>query len=603
MKTETNDITSRFWLAALFIALISAFLTWWWFDLQVRRFSHFSELAHENQTKILPVEPARGLIFDRNGTLLAGNNTVYSLKVGSDFAQQILGKIDSLTAVTAVDDDAIQQLRDAVNSNVYKGEIILTEKMREEDITRFLGWQFLFPEIVLNANLARYYPYQDSGGHVLGYVGRINQGDKEKLKNNNLSAYYRGATFIGKTGVELANEILLRGRLGFQEAQIDAHGRVLFSRLIEPPTPGRHIYLTLDWELQQLSEFLLQGERGAIVMMDVNDGALLVLASSPRFNINNFIFGISHWQWDKLNTSEEKPLIHRAIYGQYAPGSTIKPFLALAALKNGWRDLSYTYLSRGFFQLSPKHVFHDWKAGGHGKVDIRKSITRSVNTFYYQLGHDIGIDSIHSGLSVFGFGDKTNIDLDNEKGGVLPSAAWKQETIGEPWYPGDTIAASVGQGYLQVTPLQITRAMAIIANGGRAVKPYLRRDDTDVAPPWQVEFKSEHLKAIAGAMAKVTKPGGTAPRIGSGADYGVAGKTGTAQVSRLRRDEAGRRIKNEDLPKHLRDHAWFVGYAPANSPQVAFAVIIENGGSGGRVTGPVVRELLDSYMQRYQVRI
>jgi len=584
VKTEQGGASARLWLAAALVTGIAALLVWWWFGLQVRQFSHFSELAHENQTKILPVDPPRGLIFDRQGKLLAGNSTAYSLKVGSDYAEQILGKIDSLREIVPIGDEVFQNLRDAVKSGVYKGDIILAAKMRE-------------------ANLARYYPYQDSGGHVLGFVGRINQKDKEKLERENQSAGYRGAAFIGKTGVELLNEKLLRGDLGFQEAQIDAHGRVLFSRLIQPPKPGRNIYLTLDWDLQQRAEQLLQGERGAVVMLDVNDGALLALASSPRFNINNFIFGISQRQWDRLNTSEDKPLIHRAIYGQYAPGSTIKPFLALAALENGWRDLSYQYMSRGSFQLSPRHVFHDWKAGGHGKVDIKKSIIRSVNTFYYQLGHDVGIDSLHDGLSVFGFGEKTRVDLDNEKGGVLPSPAWKRESVGEPWYPGDTIAASVGQGYLQVTPLQIARAMAMIANGGRYINPYLYEDNLEETSSRHVEFKRKHLSTISDALAKVTQPGGTAPRIGRGAHYGVAGKTGTAQVSRLQRDEAGRRIKNEDLPKNLRDHAWFVGYAPADSPQVAFAVIVENGGSGGRTAGPIVRQLLDAYMQRYQVRI
>ena len=433
------------------------------------------------------------------------------------------------------------------------------------------------------------------GGHVLGFVGRINARDVERLKKDGKHDGYNGARFIGKTGVELINEPRLRGVLGSQEAQVDAHGRILKSRAIRQPVSGEDIYLTLDWELQMLAESLLAGESGAAVMLDIHSGELLVLASSPRFDINKFVLGISQGDWDLLNQSDGKPLIHRAIYGQYAPGSTIKPFIALSSLERGWRDLSYTYHSDGFFELTPNHIFHDWKKGGHGTVDVGKSIVRSVNSYYYQLGHDVGIDALHEALSVFGFGRETGVDLDNEKPGVMPSRKWKEDKLGDPWYPGDTVAASVGQGYVQVTPLQIARAMAMLANGGRRVQPYLVRRPRGEAPA--VTFGETHLSTVQAALAAVTRPGGTASRMGRGAAFGIAGKTGTAQVSRLRLDADGERIKNEDLPKHLRDHAWFVGYAPVRAPKVAVAVIVENSGSGGRIAGPVVRELLDAFME------
>ena len=587
---EGEAPTTRLWLAAALAAALAASLALRWQHLQVREFSRFAELARENQIKVLPVEPLRGLIYDRNGRQLASNRTSFSLRVGSDYAADVLGKMDSLQEVIAIPPAAVERLQKAVASKVYQGEIILMDRLSEEQITRFLSWQFLFPEVVLEAQHVRHYPHQDGAGHVLGYVGRINRRDLDNLKKAGNEKAYRGAKFIGKTGVELINEKRLRGAIGFQEAFVDAHGRILESRILTPPTPGKDIYLTLDWELQQLAERLLAGERGAAVAMDTRSGALLALASNPRFDINKFVFGISQTDWDALNTSEEKPLIHRAIYGQYAPGSTIKPFLALAALARGWRDADYTYLSRGFFQLTPKHVFHDWKDGGHGRVNIADSIIRSVNTFYYELGNDIGIEEMRNGLAPFGFGKKSGIDLDNEKGGILPHAGWKRERFNEAWFPGDTVAAAVGQGYMQATPLQMARAMATIANNGRPVLPHLL---AAAAPAAVASYEPEHLRIVKDALAKVTQPGGTAASVGRGADYGIAGKTGTAQVSRLRRDEEGARIKNEDLPKRLRDHAWFVGYAPANNPQVAVAVIVENGGSGGRAAGPIARQIFD----------
>ncbi|MGU9950883.1 MAG: penicillin-binding protein 2 [Gammaproteobacteria bacterium WSBS_2016_MAG_OTU1] len=578
-----------FGLAALIMACL---LAWRWHNLQVSRFSHYSQLAHDNQLSILPVEPPRGQIFDRNGAALAINETVYSLKVGSDFAGDVLGKIDALRRAIRISDDAVKKLDDSRRSQVYKGVITLREKLTEEEVVNFLSWQFLFPEIVLESELARYYPLGDSAGHVIGHVGRVSEKDRLKIKAASRESLYQGAKFIGKTGVELIYEQTLRGELGAQEAQVDAHGRILGRAVRRQPTPGRDIYLTLDMRLQSLAESLLVGESGAAVVMDVNTGELLALASSPRFDINKFVFGISVADWKVLNTSSQKPLIHRAIYGQYAPGSTIKPFLALTALQHGWRDKDYRYHSKGFFQLG-NHRYHDWKKGGHGVVDISRSIIRSVNTFYYTLGNEIGIDKLHEGLLPFGFGLLSGVDLDNEKNGILPSTEWKERVRGEKWIGGETVSASVGQGYLQATPLQMAVAMCMIANGGRQLRPYIYQQDGNAT---NHVFDKEFLDLIQDALAKVTVPGGTAPGVGRDALYGIAGKTGTAQVVKLKLDATGERIKNEDLPKKYRDHAWFVGYAPVESPQVAVAVIVENGGSGGRIAGPISRQLLDQYL-------
>ena len=585
----------RLWLFFLLTAAVVVLLTWRWHNLQVDRFDYYSQLAHENRIKILPVEPPRGVIFDRNGEALAVNETAYSLHVGSDFAGAVLDKLDVLQAAAAIPDSAVKKLVKARDSGVYHGVITLREKLSEKEVANFLSRQFLLDEIVLEAELTRRYPLGDSAGHVIGYVGRINDDDFEKIKSTGRENIYRGAKFIGKTGAELIYETALRGVLGTQEAQVDAHGRIYRRTIRRRPRKGGDMHLTIDTRLQQRAESLLLDEAGAVVLMDVHSGELLALASSPRFDVNHFVFGISTSRWRTLNEMEQKPLVHRAIGGQYSPGSTIKPFLALAALNNGWREEDYVYQSRGFFQLGT-HRFHDWKAGGHGNVGISRSIIRSVNTFYYQLGHDIGINALRDGLAPFGFGVASGIDLDNEKSGVLPTPEWKKKTFKQQWLPGETISTSVGQGYFQATPLQMAAAMSMIANGGRRVRPHIHRGRGELKT---FTFGDEHLQLVQRALAAVTVPGGTAPRVGRGADYAIAGKTGTAQVAKLQLDASGNRIKNKDLPKKLRDHAWFVGYAPAEAPRVAVAVIVENGGGGGRVAGPIARHILDEYVLRY----
>ena len=592
---EWQSVKSRVWIFILFMLMAGGLLVWRWHSLQIERFHYYSQRAEENQLSILPVEPPRGLIYDRDGELLAFNESGYSLQVGSDFAAQVLGKIDVLKKIINIPDHIINNLKKVRKSKVYAGVITLRKRLSEEEAARFLSWQFLFPEIVLETALVRRYPLGDSTSHVIGYVGRLTEDDLTKLRKQKKEQLYRGGKFIGKSGVESVYEDLLRGRLGIQEAQIDAHGRIFGQTIREEPVAGNDVYLTLDIGLQQLAESLLNTESGSVVMMDIHSGELLILASAPRFDVNNFVFGITETKWQRLNTSKQKPLIHRSVYGQYAPGSTIKPFLALAALKNGWRDENYTYFSRGVFTLGG-HLFHDWKEGGHGKVDITRSIVRSVNSFYYELGNEIGIDGIHTALGIFGFGEKSGIDLDNEKAGVLPNAQWKRKQYDQPWYPGETISASVGQGYVQVTPLQMAVAMAMIANGGRRLQPYIYRNSPTVS---EVSFSDDNLQIVRQALSQVTKPGGTAPAVGRDAVYGIAGKTGTAQVSRLQRNAEGGRIKNDQLPKELRDHAWFVGYAPAQSPRIAVAVIVENSGSGGRIAGPIARQVMDNYMQKY----
>ena len=423
-----------------------------WNYLQIEQFDHYAQLSKDNRLTLQPVGPERGLIYDRDGVLLADNSPSYSMFVGSDYAADVLDKLDVLMQVVDLSPAVVERLRKVAGRSTYSGEVQLKGLMTEEEVSRFVAWQFYFPEVVVRAGFSREYPLADLAAHVIGHVGRISEKDKERLRARNKEKDYSGSLFIGKSGVEDRQESLLHGLFGVKQAEIDAHGRVLRSIDRVLPRRGNDVYLTIRHGLQRLGEEQLGEESGAIVMLDVWTGEVLALVSSPRFDLNLFVHGIDTENWRRLNEMEQRPLIHRAIYGQYAPGSTIKPFLALAALERGWRAPDYVYRSVGHFQLTPTIRFHDWKAGGHGDVGFTKSIVRSVNSFYYQLAHDVGVDGMAEGLRDFGFGERTGVDLPGEKGGVVPTEQWKRKSFDEPWYPGDTIPVGVGQGYLHVTP-------------------------------------------------------------------------------------------------------------------------------------------------------
>ena len=601
---ERISFRRRLIISLIIVLLCSTGLALRWAFLQVYRFEHFAELSLENRITVLPIAPVRGLIYDRHGQILAENAPRYSLVIGSDYAKDVLEKIDDLQAIIDLPPDSIERLEKAAKQSTYSGEVMLRDFLEDVEVATFVAWQYRFPEVVLKTDFARRYPLFDSAAHVIGNVGRISDKDVQRLKKKGRYELYRGSDYVGKTGMEVAHENVLQGLPGIRDAEIDAHGRILNSIRRREPREGKGLYLTIDYELQQYAEELLRDRKGSIVALDVHTGEVLALASSPRFDINQFVSGLTSEEWKELNTSSAKPLVHRAIGGQYAPGSTLKPFLALAALENEWRDSDYSFFSRGYFELGGRHRFHDWKAGGHGEVDFVKSIVRSVNTFYYSLAHEVGIEGIHDALAVFGFGAKTGIDISGEQTGVLPNNRWKSEVLGEPWYPGDTISIGVGQGYLQVTPLQMACAIAMIANGGRRVSPKLTfgvqnlpsSSDADHSGNEGTPIFSEHnLSIVQKALEQVTLPGGTAYSVGKNSLYPIAGKTGTAQVSSLKYED-GSRVKNEDLPEHLRDHAWFVGYGPAQWPQIAVVALVENGGSGGRVAGPLVRLTMDKYL-------
>jgi penicillin-binding protein 2 len=426
----------------------------------------------------------------------------------------------------------------------------------------------------------------------------------KRIEAQGQTTNYKGTDHIGKLGIEGSYEEELHGTTGSEQVEIDAGGRAIRSLAKTEPVAGNNLRLTLDIKLQKVAEEIFGEFRGALVAMDPNNGEILAFVSKPGFDPNLFVDGIDPVNWDLLNNSEDKPLNNRALRGQYPPGSTIKPFMALAALENGKRTPEYSIVDPGFWMLpGVSRPFRDWKKGGHGVVNLHKSVVVSCDTYYYGLGNDLGIDKINAFMTPFGFGSKNGIDIDGELAGIMPSQEWKQRRFKQKWYAGDTISVSIGQGYWLATPLQLATATAILANGGTQVTPHLLKEIVDAKtgekraykppPQAQMTFKPENLQLVRQAMVDVMKPGGTAALAGAGASYLIAGKTGTAQVIGMKQ---GEKYDARKIDERHRDHALFVAYAPADNPKIALALLVENGGGGGGTASPMAREIFDYYL-------
>ncbi|MGH8743376.1 MAG: penicillin-binding protein 2, partial [Burkholderiales bacterium] len=426
----------------------------------------------------------------------------------------------------------------------------------------------------------------------------------EWLEDQGLLPNYRGSDYIGKTGIEQSYETELHGRAGFEQVEIDANGRAVRTLDRTPPISGNNLLLSLDARLQEFAEKAFGSYRGALVAIEPSSGGVLAFVSKPGFDPNLFVDGIDPQNWEALNNSPDKPLTNRAMHGQYPPGSTFKPFMALAGLELNKRSPQYTIFDPGYFMLpGSTHRYRDWKAGGHGNVDLHKSLVVSCDTYYYGLANELGIDNIHSFISKFGLGSKTGIDIEGEAAGILPSQEWKQNRYREKWYAGDTVSVGVGQGYDLVTPLQLAYAITILANNGIAFRPHLVRDIQDGKTgqlrgvtnkvPYVLQLKQSNLEMVKNALIDVMRPGGTAARAGAGSSYSIAGKTGTAQVIALKQNE---KYDESKVAERQRDHALFIAYAPADKPQIALAVLVENGGHGASTAAPLARQVLDFYL-------
>ncbi len=570
--------------------------------LQAVRYSHYQTLAENNRISVVPIAPNRGLILDRNGVVLAHNYSAYTLEITPSKAGELEAVIDELAKLVDIQPKDRRRFKKLLAESRNFESLPIRNRLSDEEVARFAAQRYRFPGIEIKARLFREYPYRELTSHLIGYIGRINQTEIQQLEQDGTAANYRGSNHIGKTGIEQSYENELHGTTGIEQVEVDAGARAVrvLSRI--PPVSGNNLTLSLDIKLQEVAEKSFGNYRGALVAIDPRNGEILAFVSKPGYDPNLFVDGIDTETWDALNHSPDVPLNNRALRGQYPPGSTIKPFMALAGLHYNKRDPGYTISDPGYFQLpgSSRH-YRDWKKGGHGSVDMFKSIVVSCDPYFYGLAVELGIDNISTFLPQFGFGKKTGIDMAGESSGLVPSQAWKQKRHQQKWYPGDTVSVGIGQGYNLATPLQLAFATAVLANDGVAWRPHLvkqvqRSDKTpaaEVQPEFTLNLKPEHLALVKRAMVAVTQPGGTAARAGAGAPYTFGGKTGTSQVIGMKQGEDY--IESQVQERH-RDHALFIAYAPADQPRIALAVLVENGGHGGSTAAPIARKVLDYFL-------
>ena len=570
--------------------------------LQVINHAHFTTAAQGNRIKILPLPPTRGLIYDRNGVLLAENLPAYSLEVTPEQARDLgttLAKLAEIIEITDTDMKRFHRLRDPARP--FESTPIKLW-LNDDEVARFAVARHRFPGVDIQARLHRHYPLGELTAHVLGYVGRINEQELKELHGAN----YKGASHTGKLGVEKTYEARLHGQVGFQQVEVDVLGRVL--RVLESadPVAGDNLYLTLDTRLQKIASDALGDFNGAVVAIGPNTGGVLALVSRPDYEPNAFINGIEADAYRALNESPDAPLFNRALAGRYPPGSTIKPFIGLAALEYKATGVANRQFCPGYYTLpNHKHRYRDWRKEGHGAVNLSSAIAQSCDVYFYHIAYSLGIDKMHSFLSRFGFGARTGLDISGEFAGLMPSRQWKRRALNLPWYPGETLITGIGQGFLTTTPLQLAAATAVLATRGKRITPrvvYAIEKSGGAGPeilpeyaPVSVDIRNErHWDHIIDAMVEVVHGArGTARGIGAGASYRIAGKTGTAQVFTVKQDEE---YDEDSVSKRLRDHALFVAFAPVENPRIAVAAVVENAGSGSSVAAPIVRRIIDGYL-------
>ncbi len=603
-QRELIVFRNRLMLAGLAIIVAFAVLLGRFTWLQVVQRTYYHTLAEANRISVVPVVPNRGLILDRNGEVLAANYSAYTLEITPAKVPNVEGAIDELATIIDVSARDRRRFRKLQEESKNFESLPIRTRLTEEEVARFAVNRFRFPGFEIKARLFRSYPQGELASHAIGYIGRINDADVKRIDTQGLATNYKGTDHIGKLGIEGAYEKELHGVTGSEQVEIDAGGRAIRSLARSEPLSGNNLMVTLDIGLQRVAEAAFQEYRGALVAIDPKTGDVLALVSKPGFDPNLFVDGIDPQNWDALNNSPDKPLNNRALRGQYPPGSTIKPFMAIAGLELRRRAPEYSIADPGYFALpGVPHRFRDHVKDGHGYVNLHKALVVSCDTYFYGLANELGIDAIHRYLAQYGFGARTGVDIEGELPGLAPSQDWKWQRYGQKWYAGDTVSIGIGQGYLLATPLQLAAATATLANNGVPVHPHLLKAVQDSrtqevreiarAVESPITVKPEHLALVREAMVDVTRPGGTAARTGAGAAYSIAAKTGTAQVIGLKQGEAynEKRIREEH-----RDHALFIAYAPAEDPRLALAILVENGGHGGSTAGPIAREVFDYFI-------
>ncbi|MBE0612470.1 MAG: penicillin-binding protein 2 [Burkholderiales bacterium] len=604
-QRELHYFQLRIGIAGVFVLAAFSLLLLRFVYLQIVQYDYYRTKAEDNRISIVPIIPNRGLILDRNGTVLARNYAAYTLEISPgkvNDLEQTINELGGVVEIRASDRARFKRLMIEA-----KGAISLPIRTRltDEEVAKFAVNSYRFPGVDIQARLFRQYPLNDLASHVTGYIGRINDRDVVRIDKAGLTANYKGTDHIGKTGLEQSYEGELHGVTGYEQVEVDSAGRGVRTLSRTSPTPGNNLVLTLDIKLQQVAEQAFGDNRGALVAIEPATGGILAFVSKPGFDPNLFVDGIDPASWDELNTSEDRPMVNRALAGTYPPGSTFKPYMALAALELRKRTPQQTINDQGYYQFGG-HRFRDDKPGGHGVVDMYKSIVQSCDTYYYILGNDLGIDNIARFIGQFGLGAKTGIDVEGEATGVLPSQEWKRKRFKNPeqqkWYPGETISVGIGQGYNAYTPLQMAQAIAAIANNGVMYRPHLvnyiesigsgERDLVEPSIARSIKLKPENLEFIKRALEGVNIEG-TGARAFANAEYTSAGKTGTAQVVAIKQNE---KYDEKRVAERHRDHALFIAFAPLESPKIALAVVVENAGFGARAAAPIARQVLDFYL-------
>jgi penicillin-binding protein 2 len=625
---EQRLFLSRVIAAGIIIVVLTGLLVVRLVQLQIVDYQRFSELSQGNRYRIEPLPPNRGLIYDRNGIVIAENQPSWELVAIGEEIDNLQETLKALEKLNLIDVSEHNTLRDLIRS--HRGfERVKLSNLTEEQAATFAVRRHRFPGIDIQEALVRYYPFGEASAHAVGYVGSISLTDLERIDRSD----YAASSQIGKAGIERAYEATLHGRVGYRQQVVNAQGRVLFDPTVKAhaenvanfigglesksPVPGDNIVLSLDMRLQLAAQEALKDSRGAAVAIDPRSGDVLALVSTPAFDPNRFAGGLSRADYNALTIDADKPLVNRALAGTYPPGSTVKPFISLVALEHESIDPSKQLYCPGEYHLPGQtHKYREGRGGIHGPMDLHDAIVRSCDVYFYQLATMIGIDDIASGLKAFGFGAVGGLDIEGEKAGILPSPEWKRKRFSrredQTWFLGETVNTGVGQGYMLVTPLQLAHAEATLAARGEGHPPrfLIGVEDgvtrevkyLDPASLTPVAHNPEHWDFVRDAMVGVTSElHGTAREAMKGTSYKVAGKTGTAQVFTVGQEE---KYKESDVDERLRDHSWFTAYAPADAPRIAVAVIVENGGAGARAAAPVVRKIMDAYFaaEGYVVR-
>ena len=600
---ETRLVMNRAIILLVFGGILLLVLLSRLLYLQVLSHEHFTTLSEDNRVKLQPIPPNRGLIFDRNGILLAENLPSYRLEITPEQIDDMGATLDALEGILEIRDIDRSRFEKLRKRKPRFEAVPLLFHLSDAEVARFSVNRHRFPGVDITAGLARHYPLGEQAVHALGYVGRI---DEQALKNLDTSNY-RGTTHIGKIGIEKTYEDLLHGKVGLQQVETTAQGRVLRVLNRTPPVSGHNLYLTLDSRVQAAAEQAFGDFAGSAIAMEPHNGDILAFVSMPTYDPNPFVNGIDDAAYAALRDKDKEPLVNRALRGQYPPGSTVKPFMGLAGLEQGITGSHSSTYCPGFYMLpGNSRKFRDWKRTGHGTVDLNKSIVQSCDVFFYDLALSLGIDGIHEYLQHFGFGRKTGIDILGELPGLLPSREWKRQRRDQPWFPGETIITGIGQGFFLTTPTQLAVATAALANGGRILQPNIvhaeQEANRNALSPHQPRLVENitinnqlHWDQVIQAMIDVVHSArGTARKIGEDSPYRIAGKTGTAQVYGLKEEEE---YDAEAIEEKLRDHALFIAFAPVEAPTIVVAVIVEHGGGGGSVAAPIARTILDAYLQ------